>query len=327
MTEFFGVPATFVLVLVATITLGMLYLISKLLKFQAHLLILIISGLILGLVISALLSVPLSKLPGIWGEWTPLVASVIVTTITATLLVQRRRGIMHYFRTLPHQFLNVTALRGVASRQGGETRRILVDTSVIIDGRILEVARSGFVPGKLLVPRFVLKELQSISDSDEGLKRAKGRRGLDLLAALKKEVPLEVISDDVEAETEVDSKLLHLAQRTGYEILTTDYNLNRVAQVEGVRVLNLNELSGALRAAVLPGEELEVQIVQPGKEKKQGVGYLPDGTMIVVEGGDSMIGQTVPVTVTRHLQTVAGKMIFAKPQKGPKSAPKEEAKV
>lgn len=327
MTELFGMPATFVLVLVATLTLGMLYLISKLLKFQAHLLILIISGLILGLVISALLSVPLSKLPGIWGEWAPLVASVIVTTITATLLVKRRLGILHYFRTLPHQFLNVTALRGAAGRQGGETRRILVDTSVIIDGRILEVARSGFVPGKLLVPRFVLKELQSISDSDEGLKRAKGRRGLDLLAALKKEAPLEVISDDVAGETEVDSKLLHLAQRTGYEILTTDYNLNRVAQVEGVRVLNLNELSGALRAAVLPGEELEVQIVQPGKEKKQGVGYLPDGTMIVVEGGDSMIGQTVPVTVTRHLQTVAGKMIFAKPHKGPKSAPKEEAKV
>lgn len=327
MTELFGMPATFVLVLVALLTLGMLYLISKLLKFQAHLLILIITGLILGLVISALLSVPLSKLPGIWGEWTPLVASAVVTTITATLLVQRRRGILHYFRTLPHQFLNVTALRGAAGRQGGETRRILVDTSVIIDGRILEVARSGFVPGKLLVPRFVLKELQSISDSDEGLKRAKGRRGLDLLAALKKEVPLEVISDDVPGESEVDSKLLRLAQRTGYEILTTDYNLNRVAQVEGVRVLNLNELSGALRAAVLPGEELEVQIVQPGKEKKQGVGYLPDGTMIVVEGGDSLIGQTVPVTVTRHLQTVAGKMIFAKPQKGQKSAPKEEAKV
>jgi uncharacterized protein YacL len=317
MTELFGLPVVVVLVVVATLTLGMLSLISKLLKFQAHLLILIISGLILGLVISALLSVPLSKLPGLWGEWSPLVASIIVTTITATLLVQRRRGILHYVGTLPHQLLGLTTLRAGLQKEtrDGGARRILVDTSVIIDGRILEVARSGFLPGHLLVPRFVLKELQTISDSDDQLKRAKGRRGLDLLATLKKEFHLEVTTEDIPGEDAVDSKLLHLAQRTGYEILTTDYNLNRVAQVEGVRVLNLNELSGALRAAVLPGEELEVEIVQPGKEKKQGVGYLPDGTMIVVEGGDAMIGQTVAVTVTRHLQTVAGKMIFAKPVK------------
>lgn len=193
---------------------------------------------------------------------------------------------------------------------------LLVDTSVIIDGRIADIATAGFVPGRLVVPRFVLAELQNIADSDDAMRRGRGRRGLDVLNRLRElpDVSVEIIEDDVANVREVDAKLVVLAQKFSCDVLTTDYNLNRVAQIQGVRVLNVNELSNAIRPVVLPGEELIVRVVQPGKERNQGVGYLADGTMIVVENGDKMIGQEVSTEVTRVFQTVAGKMIFATPR-------------
>lgn len=194
--------------------------------------------------------------------------------------------------------------------------RILVDTSVVIDGRIADIAAAGFVPGRLAVPRFVLAELQNIADSEDAMRRGRGRRGLEVLGRLRdlSEVEVEILDDDVAGVKEVDAKLVALARQFGCQVLTTDYNLNQVAGIQGVRVLNVNELSNAIRPVVLPGETMSVRVVQPGKERNQGVGYLADGTMIVVENGDKLIGQDVVTEVTRVFQTVAGKMIFAVPK-------------
>ncbi|MGH7728221.1 MAG: PIN/TRAM domain-containing protein [Vulcanimicrobiaceae bacterium] len=188
----------------------------------------------------------------------------------------------------------------------------LLDTSVIVDGRVLEVVQSGFLDGPLVLPRFVLAELQAIADSADALKRARGRRGLEVLAKLQEIMPLEIVDDDPLGAGPVDAKLLRLAQHSGAKLITNDFNLNRVALVEGVAVLNLNELAEALKPVVLPGEEMHVAIVRDGKEPHQGVGYLDDGTMIVVEQGRRLIGEEVDVQVTSVLQTVAGRMIFAK---------------
>jgi rRNA-processing protein FCF1 len=188
----------------------------------------------------------------------------------------------------------------------------LVDTSVIIDGRIVDIAKAGFAPGKLLVPRFVLAELQLISDSGDSMKRSRGRRGLEMLNTMREiGVDMDIIEDDYSDIKEVDAKLVRLGRQLNCNVLTTDYNLNRVASIEGVRVLNINELANAVRPVVIPGEHMQTKIVQPGKEKGQGVGYLADGTMIVVDGADRLMGQDVEVEITRVFQTVAGKMLFA----------------
>lgn len=190
----------------------------------------------------------------------------------------------------------------------------LVDTSVIIDGRIADIARAGFAPGKLLIPRFVLAELQLIADSGDAMKRSRGRRGLEMLTTMRQSgVDMEVIEYDYDDIREVDAKLVRLGRHLNVSVLTTDYNLNRVASIEGVRVLNINELANAVRPVVVPGEYMMVKVVQPGKEKSQGVGYLADGTMIVVDNGDKLMGQEVECEITRVFQTVAGKMLFAAP--------------
>ncbi len=191
----------------------------------------------------------------------------------------------------------------------------LVDTSVIIDGRISDICDSGFIEGTLLVPRFVLHELQHIADSSDVLRRAKGRRGLDILKELQREaskVAVEVIEDDPQDVREVDSKLVRLAQKFQAKILTNDFNLNKVAQIEGVVVMNINDLANALKPAVLPDEQMEVKIIKEGKEASQGVGYLDDGTMVVVDGGRVHMGKLVQVVVTSVLQTAAGRMIFTR---------------
>jgi uncharacterized protein YacL len=191
----------------------------------------------------------------------------------------------------------------------------LVDTSVIIDGRISDVCDSGFIEGTLLVPRFVLKELQNIADSADVLRRAKGRRGLDILNRLQREeskVALEIIEENPAEADEVDGKLVVLARKYKAKILTNDFNLNKVAQIERVDVLNINDLANALKPVVLPDEQLEVKIIKEGKEANQGVGYLDDGTMIVVDGGRSFVGKNVEVLVTSVLQTAAGRMIFTR---------------
>jgi uncharacterized protein YacL len=192
--------------------------------------------------------------------------------------------------------------------------RLLLDTSVIIDGRIADICTTGFVRGELIVPRFVLAELQRIADSSDALRRARGRRGLEVLKRLQKEslAPVRITDDDARAR-EVDEKLVMLAKEHGWLILTNDFNLNKVASLQGAQVLNINELANAVKAVVLPGESLQVQVIQRGKDYDQGVGYLEDGTMVVVEGGAAFLEKTLEVTVTKVLQTAAGRMIFAKP--------------
>lgn len=192
----------------------------------------------------------------------------------------------------------------------------VLDTSVIIDGRISDICKTGFIEGPLVIPEFVLEELQHIADSSDSLKRNRGRRGLDILNKIQKELDIEVIIHDkkFEDEKEVDTKLLKLTQMLKGKIITNDYNLNKVAEVQGIAVLNINELANAVKPVVLPGEEMVVQVIKDGKESGQGLAYLDDGTMIVVEGGKKHIGKTIDVLVTSVLQTSAGRMIFAKPK-------------
>jgi uncharacterized protein YacL len=192
---------------------------------------------------------------------------------------------------------------------------MLLDTSVIIDGRIADIIAAGFVRGDLIVPRFVLNELQFVADSTDGMRRARGRRGLEVLKRLQKEsiMPVKIVNDDPGGAQRVDEKLVLLARQLDCPVVTNDYNLNKVASLQGVTVLNINELANAVKTVLIPGETLNIQIIQPGKEAGQGVGYLEDGTMVVVEDGQPYIDQSISVTVTKVLQTAAGRMIFAKP--------------
>jgi uncharacterized protein YacL len=212
------------------------------------------------------------------------------------------------------QRVALTRVAGAAAvAAGGEPK--LLDTSVIIDGRILDIVRTGFIEGPLLLPRFVLRELQLVADSSDPLKRTRGRRGLEVLGKLQETTPIEIVERDPDEIVEVDAKLVRLAQERGAKLITNDFNLNRVALVEGVAVLNINELANAVKPVLLPGDELRVAVIREGREAHQGVGYLDDGTMIVVEQGRRLIGETVDVAVTSALQTNAGRMIFARPRK------------
>lgn len=276
-----------------------------------------LSGAITGLIIGALASLPLAQLPHPYGSALPILVSLLLMASFIWIVLSHRESLLH---AVPFLRLEPSAGATIKATAG----EVLVDTSVIIDGRIADIAVAGFVPGRLLVPRFVLAELQNIADSEDAMRRGRGRRGLEVLNRLRETpgIEVEVIEQDAPEIKEVDAKLVALAQLRGCNVLTTDYNLNRVAQIQGVRVLNINELANAIRPVVLPGEELHVHVVQAGKEKNQGVGYLADGTMIVVENGDKLIGQDVMTEVTRVFQTVAGKMIFAAPKKvSPEASP------
>ena len=204
--------------------------------------------------------------------------------------------------------------RPAAGEETGPTT--YVDTSALIDGRMTDVVASGFLFGTMVVPRFVVAELQHIADNRDQTRRVRGRRGLEVLSSLQKDhrVAVELSDEDPAGIEAVDAKLVELARRRGAGILTNDYNLNRVAQLDNVRVLNLNQLANALKPAFLPGDALQVKVIQQGKEPGQGLAYLDDGTMIVVEGGGEMVDREVEVTVVRVLQTVAGRMVFAQPR-------------
>jgi len=195
------------------------------------------------------------------------------------------------------------------------TTEILLDTSVIIDGRILDISRTGFIPGTMLVPRFVLGELQHIADSSDPLKRMRGRRGLEVLDELQREerIPVRMIDDDVPGVRAVDDKLVLLGQKLHAQLMTNDFNLNSIAKLQGVNVLNVNELANAVKAVFLPNEQMNIRVIQEGREPDQGVGYLADGTMVVVENGKLYLDRTIEVVVTRMIQTAAGKMYFARP--------------
>jgi uncharacterized protein YacL len=266
-------------------------------------------GLIVGLIIGGLVSFPLSMLPQPFSQILPFIAALLFGYLGILVMLTRQHDIF-------------TAIRGQLPLRGDDSqetkqdgaRPVLLDTSVIIDGRIADISRTGFVDGEMLVPRFVLNELQHIADSSDALRRNRGRRGLDMLHRLQNEsvTPVRVTDMDVEGVREVDDKLVLLAKQLRCPIITNDYNLNRVAELQGVRVLNINELANAVKALFLPGESLNVKIVQEGKEIGQGVGYLDDGTMVVVEDGETYIDQDTEVTVTKVLQTAAGRMLFAR---------------
>ena len=314
---------TLLTVIPIVIILILVYLVARATKMTLIDFVILIAGLITGLIVGALLSIPVSKIGGTYANILPLSVTLLSSLAILGLFYSQREALASW---LGHGRLGASSKPSPTPPSG--VKPILVDTSVIIDGRIADIAQTGFVPGKLLVPRFVLAELQNIADSDDSLRRGRGRRGLEMLNNIQSTpgIDFEVIDDDVPETKEVDAKLVALGKRLNANIMTTDFNLNRVAQIEGVRVLNINELNNAIRPVVLPGEEMAVKIVQAGKERNQGVGYLPDGTMIVVENGDRMIGQEVPVEVSRVFQTVAGKMIFATPAKSYRPAPAEEAR-
>jgi uncharacterized protein YacL len=269
-------------------------------------------GLLLGLLMGLLLGLPLSAFPDPLGTWLPLGVSLFLGLGMVGLTVAKRDDLI-----LAAEAIGI--VRRPPPEQTGLRAgdpRIVVDTSAIIDGRIAEIVESGFIYGTLVVPKFVLEELQHIADSSDTLRRNRGRRGLEILNRMQKEstTPVEILDEDVPEIAEVDAKLVALARARSKAILTNDFNLNRVAELQGVRVLNINSLANAVKPAVLPGEELRVRVIQEGKEPGQGVGFLDDGTMIVVEGGIRYIDKDLDVAETRVLQTVAGRMNFAQPR-------------
>ncbi len=274
-----------------------------------------IIGLIVGLTIAALLAFPLSLLPSPFGNIMPFVGALVFGYLGVATFFMRQNDINALLGALVNRPGDGTHDFNPTTKNWNEGRTILLDTSVIIDGRIADIARTGFLPGSLLIPRFVLNELQYIADSPDSLRRQRGRRGMDVIAQMQKEptIPVRVSDIDVEGIREVDDKLVVLARQLRCPILTNDYNLNRVAELQGVMILNVNELANAVKSALLPGENLTIRVIQEGKELGQGVGYMDDGTMVVVENGREYINQEVPVTVTKVLQTAAGRMIFARP--------------
>jgi uncharacterized protein YacL len=266
-------------------------------------------GLIIGLVVALLISSLVDKI-GI--TWLSVGISVVVYVICAYLgwtVAIKRRGEF----SVPGWYRRSTRDKQFKSGLGIARPKIL-DTSVIIDGRIFDICKIGIIEGVIVVPEFVLQELRHIADSSDALKRNRGRRGLDILTEMQKDDSLLIRIEDKDFDNidEVDVKLLKLAQEMGGIVVTNDYNLNKVADVQSVQVLNINELANAIKPVVLPGEGMTVRIIKDGKETGQGVAYLDDGTMVVVDGGKNFVGRELPVLITSVLQTSAGKMIFAK---------------
>ena len=269
-----------------------------------------LAGLVVGLLTAALLSFPLSLLPSPFGSVLPFLGVLVFGYLGVSLFIMRQGDIMSMFSA----FSGRGNGGGSGSSWTNLNRTILLDTSVIIDGRVADIAKTGFLPGTLLIPRFVLNELQYIADSPDGLRRQRGRRGMEVLAELQKlpNILVRVSDIDVEGMREVDDKLVVLGKQLKSPVLTNDYNLNRIAELQGVTVLNINELANAVKSVVLPGEVMNINIFQEGKEMGQGVGYMDDGTMVVVENGKDYIGEYMNVHVTKVLQTAAGRMIFGR---------------
>jgi uncharacterized protein YacL len=268
-------------------------------------------GLMMGLIAALLLAYPMSLLPEPYRYILPLFGAILCSYLGVAVMIMRQQDIVNLFSGR-----HLLRVGDSGEPKAREERYVLLDTSVIIDGRIADVAQTGFITGTLLVPRFVLNELQHIADSSDVLRRNRGRRGLDILNRLQKDsvTPVRITDMDVEDVREVDDKLIMLARQLSCPVLTNDYNLNRVAELQGVPVLNINELANAVKAVYLPGETMQIKVIQEGKETGQGVAYLDDGTMIVVEDGRRYISQNINVVVTKVLQTAAGRMIFAKPE-------------
>ena len=269
-------------------------------------------GLIIGLIVAYFLGFAIERIPlPIITEILPVIFSIVLGYLGFRVGFKKRDELLQLF-----------TLRGNTKKKTNEVSDIpgsykLLDTSVIIDGRIADISQTGFIEGVLVVPQFVLTELQHIADSSDTLKRTRGRRGLDILKKLQDErmTKVEITDEDFEDIQEVDLKLVRLAKKmdNDTQIVTNDFNLNKVCELHQVKVLNINDLANAVKPVVIPGEDMQVVVIKEGKEHNQGVAYLDDGTMIVVEGGRGYIGQAITVTVTSVLQTSAGRMIFAKP--------------
>jgi uncharacterized protein YacL len=266
----------------------------------------IVIGLIVGLFIAVLLAPILVRFPSPLGELLPLVCALFFGYLGASVMSLRHKDL----------FALISKSPSPDSHEPRGGKPVLLDTSVIIDGRIADISQTGFISGAMLVPRFVLNELQHIADSSDALRRNRGRRGLDMLNRLKEEsiVPVQITDLDVPEAREVDDKLVMLAKTLDCAVVTNDYNLNRVAQLQGVPILNINELANAVKWVLLPGETISVQVIQEGKEWGQGIGYLDDGTMIVIEEGRPYIGQTIRILVKKVLQKAEGRLVFAQPQ-------------
>ncbi len=304
-------------------------------------------GLAVGLIIANLLGNAFARIP-IVGDYIPIIFSIVIGYLGIRITIKKRKELAGLFDFIPNAIKDVLHSREiakdtstVADAKPAETPAVevappvekakvnlvklqehrdknykLLDTNVIIDGRIADICKTGFLEGTLLIPVFVLEELQHIADSSDTLRRVRGRRGLDVLQKIRTDSRLEVeiMNVDFDDIQEVDSKLVRLAQKLGGKIITNDFNLNKVAQLRGVAVLNINDLSNAVKPVVIPGETMRVQVVKDGKEPGQGVAYLDDGTMIVIENGHRYLSRTISVEVTSALQTSAGRMIFAKPR-------------
>lgn len=302
-------------------------------------------GLAIGLIIADLLGNAFARIP-IVGYYIPIVFSIVLGYLGIRITIKKRKEIAGTLDFIPRTIKDILHSREIA-KEHKETEKIpekppaqeelppekpkvnlvklqehkdknykLLDTNVIIDGRIADISKTGFLEGTLLIPVFVLEELQHIADSSDTLRRVRGRRGLDVLQKIREdsELEVEIMNVDFDDVQEVDSKLVKLAKKLGGKIITNDFNLNKVAQLRGVDVLNINELSNAVKPVVIPGETMRVQVVKDGKEPGQGVAYLDDGTMIVIENGHRYLSRTISVEVTSALQTSAGRMIFAKPR-------------
>lgn len=278
-------------------------------------------GLIFGLIIAYFISQPILKLDF------PIIGSALGVIIAVFVYIAfGALGLRLSLKSKDDIFLVFEKAKFSIDNKEKEARKKyklpkILDTSVIIDGRIVDIINTGFLDGTIIIPKFVLEELQHIADSSDSLRRAKGRRGLDSLKVIQnqKKIKVQVIQEMYDNVKEVDSKLLSCAKELGGKILTNDYNLNKVADVMGIEVLNINELANAVKSVVVHGEEFSVEVLRDGKEANQGLAYFDDGTMIVVEDGKRFIGQTIDVVVTSVLQTAAGKMIFVRPKKDNKN--------
>lgn len=314
-TNLTAIPQTdfwlFVIVLVMAIVA--LVIVRRLVHVQTPFFFLGVVGLVLGLWIGNLLGRPLESLPGLYGKYLPGVIQIIVAVATIDLFIAQSASVIDGLQNIARK-ISQRVLREEGG--GAKSPEYILDTSVLIDGRIEGLIRSGFLVGTIIVPRFILQELQLIADAKESMKRAKGRRGLEILSMLQKEpsIQLKILeSSQSKANQLVDARLVKFAKSRGAKLVTVDYNLAQVASISGVTVFNLHELANALKPQLLPGETLSVRVVQEGKSRGQGIGFMPDGTMIIVAGGAKHIGEELDVEVERIFQTVSGKMVFVRP--------------
>ena len=278
----------------------------------------IVFGVGIGLILANLIGAPFARLPLV-GPYVPIVLSLIMAIVGAKLALRKHNDIVGFFNRIPSRKAVKVPTETTDVKAGPLGDRLyssnkLLDTSVIIDGRIMDILSTGFMDGRMVVPNFVLEELQKLSDSSDNMKRAKGRRGLDMVhdMQLSYKDQVLIVDNNYDDINEVDAKLVRLAKQSGATIITNDFNLNKVAEIQGIKVLNVNELANAIKTVVVAGEEMNVFLVKEGKEQGQAVAYLDDGTMIVVENGRRSLGSSIPVVVSSVLQTAAGRMIFAR---------------